>query len=439
MNERGEREAILVVDDSEDTLELVRRHLEGIGYQVLLAAGAAEAIDQLSSTAVDLVITDLKMPGISGLDLVRHVRENFKDTEVLMITGYPSVESAVEAMREGAADYLPKPFTAPELRGAVARVLERLHARRSVVTAAPENAEDLPGFVAAGGVMRPVLRWIREQVPRGESVFVEGAPGSGRRSVARLLHFLGPRAARTLIEIDCAMPFSENHAALLFPAAHQGSHETHAAGASASAVSGGTLYLHEALALPVSLQERIADAFLSPPAESAGRTRRPRLILSSSVDPAATVARGVASERLAGGALPRIKLPPLRDRAEDLLPLLRLLSRRAAEQLAYPPPDFTDRAVEALRTHPWPGNVTELWRTVRLAVTACEGRAIDAPDLPAYMRYSAHAGSRPDRSLAEIEAAYIQEVLASAKGNRSRAADILGIDRKTLRDKLRRG
>ena len=147
---------ILVVDDSLDALEVLSRNLESRGFRVFCAQGVAEALELLGREAVEVVVTDLKMPGASGLDLVRHVRENIKDTEILMITGYPSVEGAVEAMKIGAADYLPKPFTADELDAAVRRSLDRLKARRSVA-AGPAESVAVPGMIGASAVMPAVF------------------------------------------------------------------------------------------------------------------------------------------------------------------------------------------------------------------------------------------------------------------------------------------
>jgi DNA-binding NtrC family response regulator len=196
---------VLAVDDSEDTLELISRHLQGTGVQVLLARGAAQAIEQLTQAQVDLVVTDLRMPGISGLDLVRHIRENFKDTEVLMITGFPSVEGAVEAMRWGAADYLPKPFTAGELRKAVSRALERLRTRRAVRAAESGRPVDLRDFVAGSDAMRPVLQAIRRQSGLDEPVLLEGEAGTGRRSIALAIHLAGPRTRENFVEVACSL------------------------------------------------------------------------------------------------------------------------------------------------------------------------------------------------------------------------------------------
>src|SRR4030042_2886308 len=141
------KESILVVDDAPDTLELLQRNLESRGYQVFTAPNAMEAIKILETTVVDLVITDLKMPGASGIELIRHIRENFRDIEVMMITGYPTIESAVKAVKSGAEEYLTKPFTDIELFSAVKQVLEKLHAHRAITDQWPRSLTSRFGFI----------------------------------------------------------------------------------------------------------------------------------------------------------------------------------------------------------------------------------------------------------------------------------------------------
>ena len=194
MSRTDPRRTILVVDDSLDTLEVLRRNLEAAGYRVYCATGVPQAIQLLGKEPVDVVVTDLKMPGISGIDLVRHVRENLKETEVLMITGYPSVEGAVSAMRTGAADYLAKPFTSTELLAAIGRAIDRIHARWAM-QGGPEEVprEGMSGLSATPRRCSGVFRAIREHADGLLPVLVRGENGTGMRSVARALHRIGPR------------------------------------------------------------------------------------------------------------------------------------------------------------------------------------------------------------------------------------------------------
>lgn len=409
MRERDNQRTILVVDDSLDTLEVLRRNLEAGGYRVYCATGVPQAVQLLGKETVDVVITDLKMPGVSGIELVRHVRLNLKETEVLMITGYPSVEGAVAAMRNGAADYLPKPFTSAELLAAIECALDRLRARQSMQGPTEKLApSDVAGLLGASRAMQPVFQAIREHANGVLPILIRGETGTGMRTVARALHKTGPQSAGRFVEFDCdatAGPFE-------LPAE-------------------GSLYLAEIDSLDRVAQERLTEALEG--------TLTARIFASSSIDLVGMVERGAFSERLyARFSGIQILLPPLRDRENDVLLLARHFAGQTAARLGLPAPVFADRTLETLRNYPWPGNVLELWWTIRRLVAEAKGERVEVPDLPTSIRFSAQGPAASLRSLVEVEAAHIQEVLAAANGNRTRAAEILGIDRKTLREKIRR-
>jgi DNA-binding NtrC family response regulator len=409
MSERDNLKSILVVDDSLDTLEVLRRNLEAGGYRVQCATGVPQAIQTLARETVDVVVTDLKMPGVSGIELVRHVRENLKETEVLMITGYPSVEGAVAAMRTGAADYLPKPFTSAELLAAVGRAVDRIRARRSMQSPpAQTSREEIPGLLGASEAMQSVFRAIREHAGGLLPVLLRGETGTGLRSVARALHRVGSRAGSPFVEFDCA--------------SRMGPFEPRA---------DGTLYLADIDSLDRSSQERLLDVMNDDPPG--------RFIASTNMDLIGMVERDAFDGRLYGRlSAIQIALPPIRERGDDLFLLARHFAERAAKELKLPCPEFADRTLEALQSYPWPGNVVELWWTIRRLVAAGRGAAVELPDLPGPMRSIVQSPAAALRSLADVEGAHIQEVLAAVNGNRTRAAEILGIDRKTLREKLKR-
>jgi len=408
MNPNDGREKILIVDDSVDIVELLERNLEKAGFRVFSTTSVPAAIEILGKEAIDIVVTDLRMPGISGLELVRHIRDNLKDTEVLLITGYPSVDGAVEAMKTGAADYLPKPFTSTELLGAINRLLDKLRARR-LMKASRAIAEQVPGMIGFSKPMLAVFDVIRAHAADSFSVLISGDCGTGRRSVARSIHLCGPRTKGFFATVDPLAPLEEWFDDLT-----------------------GTFYVSEVAELSSKGQANLLRAI-------EGGTAGQRFIASSSIDLAGISARGAFDERLYNRlAAVRIILPTLTERGDDLLHLIRYLAERSAREVGMPVPDFTDRSLEAMRAYSWPGNVKELWWTIQRLVTAANGRTIEVPDLPSHMRFSAHGAGTPDRPLAAIEAAYIQEVLSSVGGNRTRAAEILGIDRKTLRQKVRR-
>ncbi|MHC4600357.1 MAG: sigma-54-dependent transcriptional regulator, partial [Planctomycetota bacterium] len=203
MAEKEDRTRILVVDDAEDTVEVLRRNLTMAGYRVFTAPGVEEAIRLLEVTPVELVVTDMKMPGASGLDLVRHVRENFRDTEVMMITGYATVEGAVEAVKTGADEYLAKPFTDEELLSAVTRALENRRLRLAGKT--PSHPKNLArfGLVGESDAMREVFRTLAKAANVAATVLITGESGTGKELVARAVHYSGSLRSGPFVPVNC--------------------------------------------------------------------------------------------------------------------------------------------------------------------------------------------------------------------------------------------
>ena len=420
------RERILVVDDAPDTVEVLERSLTAAGFAVLTATGVVEAVGVLGAHAVDVVVTDLKMPRVNGMELVRHVRENCPDTAVVVITGYPSVEGAVEAIKRGAENFLPKPFTDDELLASVHAALDRLHARRSLEHG--PHAPQRPGLIGDSEPMRRVRRAVERCAAGDGPVLIVGEPGTGKELVARTIHYGGARAGRPFVSADLSsIPAAESVAEVLGTPDRPGG-LFHAA-------REGTLHLDHLDRADLALQAALAKAFEGP-----GDAARPRLIAATSEAPATLARRaGFRAELLHRLAGARIELPPLRERGDDLLVLAAHFAGAAAARAGRPVPRFSDRAIAAMRDYAWPGNVRELMSVVEHLVLAAGPAGVDATDLPPVLRFSVLRDVAVLRPLAEVEREHIESVVAAVGGNRSRAAEILGIDRKTLRDKLRQG
>ena len=434
---------VLVVDDSEATLEVLRRNLETEGYVVHTASSVAEALHVLVTTEVDLVITDVKMPRTSGLDLVRHVRENLRDTEVTVITGHPEVNGAVTAMKNGATDYLTKPFTDEELLSAVRRAIDRVEMRR-VSGKGGRHAVARHGLLGESDAMETIFAQIERASSTRATVLVSGESGTGKELVARAIHYEGMRASAPFVPVNCgAIPHDLLESELFGHLKGAFTGATEARAGLFLAADGGTVFLDEvgetSQAMQVKLLRVLQDSEVRMVGSSRPRKIDVRIIAATNKDLAQLVRKGSFREDLYFriNVLP-IHLPPLRERSSDIIPLTRHFASKRAEELGRPVPEFSDRVLDIFRGYDWPGNLRELDNVVQRLVVMTDTETIDAPDLPALMRFSAAgAGDDPHRTLAEVEASHIRSVLESVGGNKTRAAQILGIDRKTLREKLK--
>ncbi len=438
------KEHILVVDDSPDTLEVLQRNLESKGYRVFTAPGAVEAIKILESTPMDLVITDLKMPKVNGLSLVRHIQENFKDTEVMMITGYPSIEGAVEAVKTGAEEYLAKPFTDEELLTAVKRVLDKLHERRAVQKQTRKPPVIRHGLIGESKAMRKVLNAIDKAAASSATILITGESGTGKELVARAIHYNGPRASAPFVPINCGgIPEALLESELFghVRGAFTGASETRAG--FFQTAEGGTIFLDEISETGLSMQVKLLRVLQDKEVIMVGE-RRPqkvdmRIIAATNKDLQSLVKKGSFREDLYYRLnVITVDVPPLRKREEDILLLVKHFAVKYAKEAGKTAPRFSENALQVFKSYYWPGNARELENIIQRLVIMSETEIIDVPDLPSLMRFSALSGVGPHRTLAAVEAEYILSVLANVDKNKTKAAEILGIDRKTLREKLKK-
>ncbi len=444
MSDSVRKERILIVDDTPNTLEVLQRNLTSQGYQTFIASQAAEAIKILDVTPIDLVITDFKMPGVSGLDLIRHVRENFKETEVMMITGYPTVEGAVEAVKKGAEEYLVKPFTDEELLSAVSRTLDKLRLR--MITKAPlmGRASAPYGLIGESEAMARVRDSIVKVTSTSATVLIAGESGTGKELVARAIHYNSPRASAPFVPVNCGAIPNELLESELFghiKGAFTGATDTRAG--FFQTADGGSIFLDEisetSLSMQVKLLRVLQDKEVCMVGSSRSRRVDVRILASTNKDLSGLIKKGVFREDLFFRInVITIKIPPLRERGDDILLLTQYSTNKFTEELGKPTLRFSDNALQVLKNYHWPGNVRELENVIQRLVVMTEGDLIEVPDLPSLMRFSALRENGFNRTLAEVEFDYIQNVLTSVAGNKTRAAEILGIDRKTLREKLQK-
>jgi len=438
------KEHILVVDDSPDTLEVIQRNLKARGYRVSISPGAVEAIKILESTPIDLVITDLKMPEVDGLSLIRHIQENLKDTEVMMITGYPSIEGAVEAVKTGAEEYLAKPFTDEELLRAVERVLEKAGTRRAAQKRPPELPPIHHGIIGESKAMQGIFSAIEKAASSFATILITGESGTGKELVARAIHYHSLRSSTPFVPINCGgipEPLLESELFGYVKGAFTGAVDTRAG--FFQTADGGTIFLDEISETSLSMQVKLLRVLQDKEVFMVG-ARQPikvdvRIIAATNKDLLELINKGEFREDLYYRLnVIAIDIPPLREREGDTLLLIQNFAVKFAKEFGKSAPKFSENALQALQSYYWPGNVRELENIIQRLVLMSEGEAIDAPDLPSLMRYSALRGVGPHRTLAEVETEHILSVLAGVGNNKTKAAEILGIDRKTLREKLKK-
>jgi DNA-binding NtrC family response regulator len=435
--------SILVVDDAPDTLEILQRNLTSQGYHVFTADSVPEAIKFMETRLVDLVITDLKMPKVSGLDLVRHVRANFRDTEVMMITGFATVEGAVKAIKIGAEEYLAKPFTEEELYVAVEQALDKLNRRRASRPETDQVSPPLEGMIGQSPKMKAVYSTISKAATTAATVLITGESGTGKELVARAIHYNSARASASFVPINCGgIPEGLLESELFghVKGAFTGATESRAG--FFQTAEGGTIFLDEISETSLSMQVKLLRVLQDKEVSMVGanRTRQidVRIVAATNKDLLQLVNKGIVREDLYFRlSVLTIAVPPLRDRGDDILSLVRHFANKFAKELGKHPPQLSDNALEILRKYGWPGNIRELENLMQRLIVMVDGNIIDVPDLPSPMRFTAAAERDLSRSLANVESDYIRQVLASVGGNKTRAADILKIDRKTLREKLK--
>jgi len=438
-----DKASVLVVDDAPDTLEVLQRNLSSAGYQVYTAPGVAEALELLAGIPVDLVITDLKMPKISGIDLVRHVRENMKDTEVMMITGYATIEGAVEAVKTGAEEYLAKPFTDEELLTAVRQALEKLHQRRAGQSK-PEISEGAAyGIIGESRAIQAVYRIIEKAAATSATVLIFGESGTGKELVARAIHYNSPRASAPFVPVNCGAIPSELVESELFghvKGAFTGATDSRAG--FFQTADGGTIFLDEISEMSQAMQVKILRVLQDKEVCMVGATRThkvdARIIAATNKDLITSVKKGSFREDLYFRlSVINVAVPSLRKRDNDILLLANHFASKFAGEAGKPVPRLSDRALQVLKNYTWPGNVRELENLMQRLIVMTDESVISVSDLPSLMRFKVARENGFDRTLAEVEAEHIKNVLAIVNGNKTRAAEILGIDRKTLREKLK--
>ena len=451
---------VLVVDDEPDMVENCARILKRAGLQCLTATDPRRALALVETERPDLLLTDVKMPGMDGLELLRRARELDPALPVVFITAFATIESAVAAIKDGAFDYLPKNFSVEQLRVAVERGLRQreLQLENRNLRDQLQGTLGFENILGRSPAMAKVFELVRKAARSEANILVIGESGTGKELIARAIHANSPRAAQPFVPVDCASLPEQLLESELFG---------HEKGAFTGAVKGkrglmevadrGTLFLDEIAEMPVALQVKLLRALQERQLRRVGGTATidvdARVVSATNRDLRAAVAKGQFREELYYRVnVIEIPLPPLRDRAGDVRLLAHaFLKRYGGERVRA----FEEAALGTLEAWAWPGNVRELQNVVERACALADGDRVGRPDLPDYLvqgRGLRAAGAAPaagaalpagatadlplkdakEKWMQVLEAAYLRDLLERHGGNISAAAKAAGIDRKTF-------
>lgn len=437
---------ILVVDDERGLCAGVQEALRREGYQVDAAHDAAAALKLLDRQLYNLVLSDIKMPGLSGLELLKTARARHRDTQFILMTAYGTVDSAVEAMKAGAHDYVTKPLDMHRLRAQVLKALEyqALVAENHELRQRLRSETEPTLLLGDSAAMQRVRRTIEEVARTDVTVLIEGESGTGKELAARLIHQRSERAGGPFVAVNCAALPETLLEAELFG---------HVKGAFTGAVAtragrfqqadGGTLFLDEIGDLSAKGQGdllRVLDDGCFRMVGSAELTQaNVRVVAATNKH----LAQAVAEGRFRDDLLYRLQvipltLPPLRERPEDLPLLTASFLAQFAARHKRPPKRLTEEAMCLCQRFAWPGNVRQLRNTLERLVLTCPRAEIGGEDLPDFLRAAAAPATlRPGMTLAEAEQLLIRQTLAHVTDNRAAAARALGISRRALQYKLK--
>ncbi|MEO8938604.1 MAG: sigma-54 dependent transcriptional regulator [Burkholderiaceae bacterium] len=445
---------ILVVDDEPRMRRVLEIMLQKLGHAVFVASDGREALDVFQANAIDLVITDLRMPHIDGLELLSALRAQTSDVPVIVITAHGTVETAVAAMKLGATDYVLRPFDIETVEMAVSRVLKGKATERQNEFLREERDRGWDAFIGTSQPMRDVYALIQRVGPSKASVLITGETGTGKELAARAVHNASPRKDRLFVPVNCAAIPADILESELF-----GYEKGAFTGAMKERIGkfeladGGTIFLDELTEMPMALQAKMLRALQENTIERLGGNRvidlDIRVIAATNRDPREAVAMGLLREDLYYRInVITVDLPPLRKRIEDLDGLIEhFVAKHGPKSAARRP---TQRAMDALAAYPWPGNVRELENMIERALILSGDVVLDVDHFllgTAATPASAPARRAENTSVAlgplasavdQLEAKLIAEALKSAGGNKAKAAAFLDISERTLWYKIKK-
>lgn len=450
---------ILIVDDEPSILSVLSSLLKGQGFDIQPSLGGEKAIEYLNTESFDLMLTDIRMEPVDGLELLKHAKSRHPTMSVMMVTAYGSVETAVEAMKEGAFDYVTKPFKVDELLITVQRALEFRRAlyENQQLKAQLHFRQGLSDIIAESADMRKICSMIERVAPTDQTVLIGGESGVGKEVIAKAIHANSIRKQQNFVPINCAAlpePLLESE---LFG---------HVKGAFTGAASdkeglfevasGGTIFLDEIGSMPLSLQSKLLRVLQEKEIRRVGGTREinvdPRVIAATNDDLEKKIADGSFREDLYYrlSVIPLV-ISPLRERTEDIIPLAHFFIKSISEKAGIPMPELSPEVQILLEAYHWPGNVRELENAIRHGCTFAQNGVLEEADLPARVVARAkiptarsgsgfstkeHRGRSLKGFLREIEKQFIVDTIADHHGDKEAAASALKVSLATLYRKL---
>jgi two-component system, NtrC family, response regulator AtoC len=446
MRENDPHKQILVVDDEDAIRTGIAQVLSRIGLKVAVASGGVLALEMMARRPYAIVLLDIKMPDLDGLEVLQRLRQDYPGTEVIMITGFPTIQGAVECIKHGALDYLVKPFRIDDLEAVVRKALDHLGQRARQEPGEPEaGREGFEFIIGESPAMKKVFAKIRRAAPSDSTVLLTGESGTGKELAARAIHLLSSRRSQEFVPVDCSalvetLLESElfGHVKGSFTGAHQTKHGLF------DLANHGTFFFDEITNLSLNIQAKLLRVIQEREFMQVGSQKRIkldiRIIASSNRDLSEAVKAGSFREDLFYrlSVIP-IPLPPLRERRGDIPMLVEHFLRKYNQKGNREVTGISPAAMKMLSAYAWPGNVRELEHTIERIVILEDGDIIQPEHLPSFI--SQRQGefqvfTEEDHTLEDLEKRYIQFVLRRTKGRRQDAARILGINRKTLSHKI---
>ncbi len=438
---------VLIVEDNEGLRAGIRVSLEESGYNVQDAATGEEAVRKLESESFHVVVTDIRLGDLTGVDILKKAKEVNSDTEVILMTAYATVETAVQALRLGAFDYIQKPFELEHLKHRVRTALKmgKLRGELEVLQKAEyRNALEVGALVAESRGMKDILSVIKKVAPTPATVLITGETGTGKELLATLVHFGSPRTSGPFVKVNCA-------------ALHENLLESELFGHERGAFTGaeklrigrfeqadkGTIFLDEIGDMSPQTQAKVLRVLQEQEFERLGSSGRSvkvdvRVIAATNKDLKGEVKEGRFRQDLFFRLnVVNLHIPALRERRDDILPLARFFLNRYAVDFKKKVTGFSPEVIEKLRIYSWPGNVRELQNAIERAVLLCDGEIIEASNLTMEGRAETAAPSTEfTLNLEDLERGAIQRALQVSRGIQKEAADLLGVSPRVLNYKI---